>query len=328
MNKTRIWMLAILFISFFVVSCDKEEDPPAINEAKILIEYLESVDSPLRKDYVNTEMAAIKLAEHVRGLNNASKVYIVDIRSASDFGTGHIENAHNVAAGDVLTHLDAANLSGYDEISIVCYSGQTAGWVTALLRVAGYDNVYSMKWGMCSWHEDFAGSWPGNIANGHSALFESDAPAKAAAGDLPVLNTGKETGKEILDARLATIFAEGFAKAKISKTDVFTAPENYYIVNYWAESDYTKYGHVPGAIQYTPKMDISLTTDLKTLPADETVVVYCWTGQTSANMAAYLRLIGYDAKSLLFGANGMIYDELEAHKWSTSAIMGYEYVTD
>ncbi len=217
-------MLAILFISFFVVSCDKEEDP--INEAEILIEYLESVDSPLGKDYVNTDMPAIKLAEHVRGLNNAGKVYIVDIRTAEDFGKGHIENAHNVAAGDVLTHLDAANLSGYDEISIVCYSGQTAGWVTSLLRVAGYSTAYSMKWGMCSWHEDFAGSWPGNIANGHSALFESDAPAKGAEGDLPILSTGKETGQEILESRLSTTFAEGFGEAKISNTEVFANPEN------------------------------------------------------------------------------------------------------
>ncbi|MEN8229826.1 MAG: rhodanese-like domain-containing protein [Bacteroidota bacterium] len=327
MNKTRIWMLAILFISFAVVSCNKEEEDP-INEAEILIEYLESMDSPLGKDYVNTDMAAIKVAEHVRGLNNAGKVYIVDIRSAESFATGHIENANNVAAGDVLTHLDAADLSGYDEISIVCYSGQTAGWVTSLLRIAGYDNVYSMKWGMCSWHEDFAGSWPGNISNGLSALFESDSPAKDAASDLPTLSTGKETGQEILESRLSTTFAEGFAEAKVSNTEVFANLDDYYIINYWAESDYTHYGHVPGAIQYTPKETIKLTADLKTLPADKTVVVYCWTGQTSANMAAYLRLIGYDAKSLLFGANGMIYDDLESHKWSDGAIMGYEYVTD
>ncbi len=42
MTKTKMWMLAILFISFIVVSCDKEEDPPAINEAEVLVEYLES----------------------------------------------------------------------------------------------------------------------------------------------------------------------------------------------------------------------------------------------------------------------------------------------
>ena len=56
--------------------------------------------------------------------------------------------------------------------------------------------------------------------------------------------------------------------------------------------------------------------------------MYCWTGQTSANMAAYLRVLGYQAKTLLFGANGMIYDDLPSHKWSAGAIMGYDYVTE
>jgi hypothetical protein len=39
-------------------------------------------------------------------------------------------------------------------------------------------------------------------------------------------------------------------------------------------------------------------------------VVYCYTGQTSAFTAAYLRILGYNAKSLLFGTNGMIYNEM------------------
>ena len=108
--------------------------------------------------------------------------------------------------------------------------------------------------------------------------------------------------------------------------DVFGALDNYYIANYWGEADYTKYGSIPGAMQYTPKTSIQLDADLKTLPTDKTVVVYCWTGQTSANMAVYLRTIGYDAKTLKFGANGMIYDDLESHKWSEGAIFGYDYV--
>ena len=68
MMKTRVWMLAILFISFFVVSCDKEEDDP-INEAEVLIEYLESADSPLGKDYVSTDMPALKTAEALKTMN-------------------------------------------------------------------------------------------------------------------------------------------------------------------------------------------------------------------------------------------------------------------
>ncbi|MCK4746563.1 MAG: rhodanese-like domain-containing protein [Bacteroidales bacterium] len=326
MMKTRVWMLAILFISFFVVSCEKEEDP--INEAKILIEYLESVDSPLGKDYVNTDMPAIKTAEHVRGLNNAGRVYIMDIRSADDFALGHIENAVNVAAGDVLSHIDGADLSGYDEVSIVCYSGQTAGWATSLLRLMGWENVYSMKFGMCSWHVDFAGSWNNNIGSGYSTQFVSDATDKGAAGDLPALSTGFETGQEILEARMTATLAEGFGAAKVTNAEVFGNLDNYYIVNYWPANEYENPGHVPGAMQYTPKETMKLSVDLESLPADKTIVVYCYTGQTSANLTAYLRLIGYNAKSLLFGANGMIYDDMDSHKWSAAGIMGYDYVTD
>ena len=46
MRQTKVWMLAILFISFIVVSCEKEEDPPEVNEAEVLIEWLESATSP------------------------------------------------------------------------------------------------------------------------------------------------------------------------------------------------------------------------------------------------------------------------------------------
>ncbi len=76
-----------------------------------------------------------------------------------------------------------------------------------------------------------------------------------------------------------------------------------------AEAHYNV-GHIPGAVQYTPSASLSYAQELKTLPTDKTVVVYCYTGQTSAFVAAYLKVIGYDAKTLLFGANGMMYDTM------------------
>ncbi|MEN8155422.1 MAG: rhodanese-like domain-containing protein [Bacteroidota bacterium] len=323
MKTTKIWMLSILSLAMFAVSCNNE-DP--VNEAKLLVEYLESVDGG---DYANTAMPAIKLADHVKTLNTAGTNYIIDIRKPADFVLGHIENAVNVGSSDLLTHLEGTtDDDGKDEIHIVCYSGQTAGWATSLLRMAGYDNVYSMKFGMCSWHADFAGSWNDNIGNARSSVFTSDATAKGAAGDLPVLNTGLTTGADILAARIDDVFEAGFGAVAVGNDAVYQALDNYYIVNYWGPSDYSDIGHIEGAMQYTPKEAIALDADLKTLSTDKTVVVYCWTGQTSANMAAYLSVIGYDVKSLKFGANGMVYDDLPSHKWSAGAIFGYDYVTD
>ena len=87
MTRIKVWMLAILSVSFFVVSCEKEEE---INEAQVLVEFLESTDSPYGKYYINTDNPAIKPAEAVRTSNNAGSAYIIDIRSAADFAAGHI----------------------------------------------------------------------------------------------------------------------------------------------------------------------------------------------------------------------------------------------
>ena len=172
-----------------------------------------------------------------------------------------------------------------------------------------------MKWGMCSWNTTTSGSWVNNISNARASELVTDVTSKAAAGDLPNLDTGFETATEILRARVEAVFTEGFGAAKVSNGDVFTSPSNYYIVNYWSQTDYD-WGHIPGAIQYTPKADFDFDTFLNTLPTDKTIAVYCYTGQTSAHVAAYLRVLGYDAKSILFGVNAMAHDTMPGTKFN------------
>ncbi len=325
MKSLKFWMLSILAVSLLFTACKKET---VVDEAQVLVEYLESADSPLMKDYVSTDMPAIIAATEVKTLNETGQVYIMDIRSAADFANGHIANAVNVAAGEALTHIKAVDLAPYTKVAVVCYTGQTAGWVACLLRISGYEKVYSMKWGMSSWHADFAGPWKGNIKNTYASEFTADETPKGPMGELPVLNTGFETGQEILEARVDAVLAEGFGAAKVSNAEVFGAPESYYVANYWKAEHYADPGHIPGAMQYTPKLSMQVGEDLKTLPTDKTVVVYCYTGQTSANLAAYLRVLGYDAKSLLFGTNGMIYDvllEKGITHFGDEYIMNYDY---
>lgn len=324
MTKTKVWLLAILSISFFVVSCEKDEDPPEeVNEAEVLVKYMEDPGSA-SANYGNSALA-IKSAEAVHTAMAAGKVYVIDIRSAGDFALGHIEDAVNLAPGAVAAHIDATDLSAYDEISLVCYSGQTASWLASLLRLAGYDNVYSMAFGMCAWADEFAISWPAAIDSDKSTMFVSTVTGKAAAGELPLLTTGLEIGVDILASRIAAVTAEGFVAAAISEADVYANLSNLYIINYWPNEEYLDPGHIDGAIQYTPNADLALEAYLNTLPTDKTIVVYCYSGQNSARIAAYLRVIGYDAKSLKFGANCMIYDDMTKSQWSAAAIKNYEY---
>jgi len=330
MKRINYLLLGILFVFAIVItSCNKEENDP-IDEAQVLAEYLESANSPLMKDYVNTDLPSIMAASEVKTLNETGQVYIMDIRSVTDFAAGHIANAHNVALVDALSHIKGVDLTPYTKVAIVCYTGQTSGYVASLLRLMGYDKVFSMKWGMCSWNEVFAGKWNTAIANGnaYATQFVTTETAKAAKGELPVLSTGKTTGQEILEARVAELLTAGFTPATITNQAVFNDLSANYIVNYWSTAHYA-IGHIPGAVQYTPKETMKLAADLKTLPTNKPIVVYCYTGQTSAFLSAYLRLLGYDAKSLLYGTNGMIYDIMVANSmtvFKADQIMGYAYV--
>jgi len=329
MKTMKLLLYSVLISSLFITSCKKDEETK-INESQVLVEFLESANSPLGKDYVNSDMPSIIGATEVKTLNETGQVYIIDIRSSADFDLGHIKNAHNVAVGDILTHIQGVDLTPYTKVAVVCYTGQTAGWATSILRLMGYDKAYSMKWGMSSWNEAF-NKWIPNVGNTYATQFTSTSTAMGTMGELPALNTGKTTGQEILEARVAALLTEGFGAAKISNATVFGNLDGYYIVNYWPENHYTDPGHIPGAIQYTPKQSIKLSADLKTLPTDKPVVVYCYTGQNSAYLTAYLRLLGYDAKSLLFGANGMIYDMMSTAGMTTfsdTQIMGYDFVVE
>lgn len=331
LNLRFLKQLGLFFVVVFVLfSCSENTNEPSINEAEVLIKYLESSENPYGKYYVNTDLPSIVDAATLKADVEAGKAYVIDIRSANDFATGRIRGAKNVTETDVINHIKSIDVTKYDKVVIVCYTGQSAGYYVTLARLLGFKNVFSLKFGMCSWHSDFAKRWRDVVANGnkYASQFETKANPKGPVGNLPVINTGKKTAKEIMEARMNTIISQKFSSATITADEVFQNLSKYYIVNYWPESHYLDPGHIPGAIQYTPKSSLKTETELKTLPTNKTIVVYCYTGQTSAFLVAYLRLIGYDAKSLLFGANGMIYDKMAEKKltvFSENEIKNYEY---
>ena len=325
------WYFLLLLVAAGLTACDDDAvTTEPINEAQVLVDYVEA-----NRSY-NVHGGYIMPAADVRSAIVAAPedYYLIDIRAATDYATGHIEGAVNVALGDLPTHL--ANMSpaasSYDRVILICYSGQSAAYSTGALRALGFENVFSMKFGMSAWHSDFSGPWNGNISNQRVTQFVTAAsPAKNDPGALPELSTGFESGQDILAARVAQVFADGFGPAKVTDDDVFMSPNDYYVINFWPESLYTSLGHIPGAINYDPSTTpFLMTTDLTTLPTDKPVVVYCYTGQTSAYIAAYLRVLGYDARTLLFGANSMIHDAMEAAGatvWTSGAIMDYSYQT-
>ena len=315
MRKLSIFLVAFfistiaLFSSFTYVNYnDTNPEPPIANEFDILVKYLEA-----NGNFINSSAspAFIDADEVKKNLKNP-KYHIIDVRSETWFEYGHIKNANLVKTTELLSYFDyEIDPAEFDKIILVCYSGQSAAYFTSLLRLAGYDNVYNMKWGMSSWRVDFAEkSWLKNTTNDYAGKLETSNNPKADKGSLPTLNTGKTDAKEILQAQLEKAFATPYKESIIKSPVVFESPESYYIVNYCSDEKYNS-GHIPQAIHYQPNSSMSSTSDLSTLPTNKTVLVYSQTGQESAYVVAYLDLLGYDAGNLAYGANSFMHSTLK-----------------
>ncbi|MGB5462540.1 MAG: rhodanese-like domain-containing protein [Aureibaculum sp.] len=317
MKRLSIFLVALLFSTAAILSSFTNvnanttvQDPP--DEYEILLNYLET-----NGNFINTLASeAIVSADEVKKNMKNPKYQIIDIRSDSWFEYGHIKDAKNVNASDLLNYFEKSiTPADYDKIVLVCYSGQSAAYYASLLRLAGYNNVYNMKWGMSSWRVDFAdNSWNKNIGDDFVEKLESMESSKSEKGAHPTLSTAKSEPKEILKERLQKLFETPYSDYIVKSTDVFANPSNYYIVNYWDQDKYIN-GHIPTAVQYQPFTSLNSTADLYTLPADKKVVVYCSTGQSAAYVVAYLNVLGYDAGNIAYGANSFMNKTLKEKDW-------------
>jgi len=76
---------------------------------------------------------------------------LVDVRTASEFSSGHIEGAVNlcVCNEEELLH----NLESRDEILVYCLSGTRSLKAMMILSENGYSKVYNMLGGIIEWIE-------------------------------------------------------------------------------------------------------------------------------------------------------------------------------
>ena len=243
-----------------------------------------------------------------------NKYTILDIRSLEAFNSGHIQGAKNIAFGNILAEADAAS----KQILVVCYTGQTACYAASLLRLAGHSNAQALKWGMSGWNPETAKSWNSNTgdeAKDHSNWAANNAPTNETFND-PVIDIYSTDGGDILRQRIEAVVEAGFKTAK--GTDVLNNPENYFINNYFSDTDYGNFGHIKNALRV--KEDLKLDGNgYKGLNSDKNakVITYCYTGQTSAVITAWLQVLGYDAYSMTFGMNGIYHSNAAwgANQW-------------
>ena len=343
MKKFLLGSILFSILTFSIFSCDSDttdktkntvvqtKDPVTLTgpEAKLLMDYLNELG-----DYVNSRSfpSLIKAESVYEGLDNNQ--LILDIRSKGQFSEGHIKGAVNTDFSTLPDYFESEIVPfEFDKIIIVSEDGQASSYATCLLRLMGYGNVYSMRWGMSGWNIDFAKEhWLKAVGSAHQDQLATDVYEKATPQKLPILNTGKGTGEEILLDRVNQLFAEGPDVAHITSDEVFANPGNYYIMNYIRRDKYEA-GHIPGSIRYKPQATLGIIPAMSTIAQDKESVVYCGTGHNSGFVTAYLRLFGYDAHTLIYGNNAFMYDKMLEERASLSwlpfteeEIKDYEYV--
>lgn len=248
--------------------------------------------------------------------NETNDPFIISIRKPDDYKLGHIPTSINIPWRSLFSVDNLFLLPDDDtQVVVVCYTGQTASQITALLNVLGY-NASTLKHGMCSWNYNAS-----NCFNNSNPTHQFDYPVSEGS-DQGSIDTAKTRGCgdngggsggiyeassdewEILRQACEryvndTVSMTITAKALLNNlNDSYTANDPH-IISLRKEEHYIL-GHVPGA-ENIGTGSILNEDYLEVLPQDKQIVVYCYTGQDAGHVSAMLNINGYDAISLKFG---------------------------
>lgn len=336
----------ILQAGFYGCLKDTLTPPPETHlsdNGKLLL-YLEASG-----DYINSnEMPSLVTVDEV--YSNIQNYLLVDIRSSGEFTAGHIDGAINKPHSELVSFLDSINYTNYNKIVIISNNGQSSAFYVCLLRLYGFDNVFSMSYGLAYWNINFASEWQAARAQDNDIIstFNLELVAKPEYSPLPDVtlegNSLSESAKHRIINLMSADFEDNFTgssgTAAIDFSYLAEHQNEYFIVCYNAGPLYRNFrlgiSHPDGAVLYTPPpppSDLSSSTYIQTLPSGEKIAFYSTDGQLSAFAVAYLRVLGYDAKSVLFGANNIFYtnmlgvEGLNEEAFTESKIRNYPFVT-
>lgn len=319
-NRLFIGIVAVTLVSLMVAACagkgtGNKKDAPAVSETAAPVIDQETIlllkDLEERGDYVNSQyfpsLIKASIVYEELGENNL----VIDLRAANQYSAGHIEGAVSKQFGELPDYFEKGiKPFEYDRIILVCDDGQLSSYTTSLLRMMGYGNVFAMRWGMGGWNNRYAGTgWMHGLSSKYEDRLEVSTNETPAPAGMPVLGTGLKTGSEISDARFRKLFEQGTENIIITVDEVFADPSEFFVINLERKDKYDA-GHIPGAVRYKSEATLGFPDMMATIPTDKITVVYCGTGHNSAFASAFLRLFGYDARTLKYGNNSFMYNKM------------------
>lgn len=359
----KFYKLIYLIILLIFSSCLSEE-----NQTLVPLENLSTSELILQNleengDYINSwQNPSLIDAKNLK--ENLSEFVLLDISLPEKYAEGHIKGAINIAASELLTYLENNKTS--KKIVIISTSGQHASFCTSLLRLIGYSNTYSLNFGMASWNSDLIAPWTNALKSQSVSTFGSSGYVYKEKTKLPnqgtvavsqlssfmrtkvnsLLALPFEDEKTILVDEELTIAFETLDFEYYEYKEVFgktrkVLKEGYYMGCYGNSTLYLLdqlNGHPPQTvlIQMFNGSISNLRSGefLQNIPSNKTIFIYSFNGQRGAYVVAFLRLLGYKAKNIMFGAHNFHFKtltkvtELREYVFSPDKLNDFEYETE
>jgi rhodanese-related sulfurtransferase len=305
MLRRFAFLAGLVFTLALLIGCSDDGNPIVPPTEKAEFEVLRVAAD----NYVSVKAPTITAKEVFDNRNDGDATndyFVVSVRSQADYVKGHVPGAINIPWKEIAKPANLAKLPKNKKIVVYCYTGHTGAIATTVLNTLGYDAV-NMKFGMMSWTQEAAVRVQAafnDAADGHDYPVETTANTPATYA-LPEPNyTSSSEDAEILRAA-AEAYTAGAKAPVMAAKDLFDElndgdkSDDPIVLSVRSAADYAK-GHISGAINIFWK-EIAKADNLKKLPKDKKIVVYCYTGHTGGVSTTVLNMLGYDAVNLKHG---------------------------
>ncbi|MBW7847409.1 MAG: hypothetical protein H3C41_04905 [Bacteroidales bacterium] len=238
-----------------------------------------------------------------------TNIIVIDLRNAELFAAGHIGASVNLSVGELLHYFESViDPPSFKRIVLVDARGQNAAYAAALMRLTGYDNVYALRFGMSAWNKKLAETgWDLAVGDTLSNVLDLVShPKNPLTGHQPQLSTGGHNALSVARLQTEHLFAKETPAFLLDFREILKSSENYLLISLGNEEAYQA-GHLPGAIHYSFEEFFNAPP---TLPVDKPIVLYSLTGHSAAAAVAWLRMLGYDAYSVYYGASSFMNQSL------------------
>jgi len=80
-------------------------------------------------------------------------ILLIDVRTADEFGMGHVPGAINIPYTELAERLGEGRPTYEKSVVVYCESGRRAGIAEGILRQAGIDNIRHLEGDMAAWRD-------------------------------------------------------------------------------------------------------------------------------------------------------------------------------